>query len=95
MNNLFGSEILTTMVCWDCRITFGGGHETCSQCKKPLYNAGKRFKTPKKNDIKGWKEARALRERMKKNNARWHDPNIVGRWMLEDMGPKKKMPKGK
>lgn len=46
-------------VCWTCRLVNGPykdqpDQRVCSRCNKLMYNAGMKFKPPKKKDIKRW-----------------------------------------
>ncbi len=55
-------------VCWNCRVQNGilknntgkynkhCGGRICYKCNQQMTNVGFKFKTPKKNDVKKWKE---------------------------------------
>jgi hypothetical protein len=50
-------------VCWNCHVQCGvtnsdynGGGRICHKCNKFMVNVGFKFKTPKKNNVKKWKE---------------------------------------
>lgn len=52
-------------VCWTCRIQNGVKKDVnykiekgriCYKCNQPMINVGFKFKTPKKHDIKKWKQ---------------------------------------
>lgn len=49
-------------VCWTCRVQNGvtkqkeEGGRICFRCNQPMVNVGFKFKTPKKSDIKSWKD---------------------------------------
>ena len=43
-----------TYVCFKCKTAKKGGN-ICIKCGQDMEFVGKRFKTPKKNDKKGWK----------------------------------------
>lgn len=53
-----------SFVCWRCRYHSKAGPEEqdnrrCPRCRDPLYDVGKNFKPPRKDDVRGWATAHA------------------------------------
>jgi hypothetical protein len=54
-------HIRSTHACFDCHWTarlpptWGSVGFPCVKCGKPMHDMGRRFRTPKKNDTRGWK----------------------------------------
>ena len=42
-------------VCFECRVTFKHPG-ACPHCRKGLFSCGKKWRFPKKSDVKGWKK---------------------------------------
>jgi hypothetical protein len=42
------------MVCFDCRVSFKD-ISVCPHCQRPLFNAGTRFKPPRRSNLRDWK----------------------------------------
>lgn len=63
VNHYSSVPVTARYVCFNCRKCFHslylkraeGDHKPCPECQKPMHYAGVHLRTPRKQDVKGWK----------------------------------------